>query len=91
MTKYEAMRHMSAHEMKLVMEHIEPSKEWSLDRYEDGPQIGFVHDGVFITDPTRSECGRFDEDPIRTYHLTPEGIVTLMLLNGILTERANHV
>jgi hypothetical protein len=90
MIKYAALREMSGTEMKLCMEHLEPSKEWSLDRYEDGPQLGFVHDGVFITDPTRSDCGRFDEDPICTYGLTPTGIVTLMLINGILTERANH-
>ena len=90
MTKYETMRHMSGTEMKMLMEHLEPTKEWSLDRYEDGPQVGFAHDSVLITDPTRSDCGRFDEDPIRTYGLNAESIVTLMLINGILTERANH-
>ena len=90
MTKYETMRHMSGTEMKMLMEHLEPTKEWSLDRYEDGPQVGFTHDSVLITDPTRSDCGRFDEDPIRTYGLNAESIVTLMLINGILTERANH-
>lgn len=87
---YKTLRHMSGHEMKLVMEHIEPSKVWSIDHYEDGAKVGFEHDGVLINDPTRSDCGRFDEDPIRTYGLTPKGTVTLMLINAILLERANH-
>lgn len=91
MTKYETLRYMSPHEMKLMMEQLEPSKEWTIPHYEDGPLVCFTHDSVLISDPTRTDCGRFDEDPVRTYGLTPEGIVTLMLINGILTERNNHV
>ena len=33
---------------------------------------GFEWDGIWITDPTVSECGRFEVDPITYYGLTQE-------------------
>ena len=30
-------------------------------------EIGFLHDDIWITDPTMSECGRFSVDP-KTYY-----------------------
>ena len=31
---------------------------------------GFEYDGIWITNPYMSECGRFEEDPITYYGLT---------------------
>ena len=32
--------------------------------------LGFEHEGFFITEPSTSECGRFEVDPIKEYGLT---------------------
>jgi len=77
---------MMPREMLLTMQEVEPSKEWTILRTEI-TRISFLFDGISITNPTISECGRFDTDPIGYYGLTPKGIVTLMLINGILEER----
>lgn len=39
---------------------------------ELGTEYGFEWDGIWITDPTVSECGRFEVDPITYYGLTQE-------------------
>ena len=37
-----------------------------------GTEYGFEWDGIWITDPTVSECGRFEVDPITYNGLTQE-------------------
>ena len=41
--------------------------------WSDG-ELGFIHDGVFVTDPFVSDCGRFLVDPINDYGLTTEQV-----------------
>jgi len=36
--------------------------------------LGFDHEGSFIIDPTTSECGRFEVDPIKEYGLTQKQV-----------------
>ena len=48
-------------EVKIVKKDIELVTEY-----------GFEWDGIWITDPTVSECGRFEVDPITYYGLTQE-------------------
>ena len=37
-------------------------------------ELGFTHNGVWITDPFVSECGRFQADPIKDYGLTDKQV-----------------
>ena len=39
---------------------------------------GFEYEGIWITDPTVSECGRFEVDPITYYGLTQEQVEELL-------------
>jgi len=43
---------------------------------------GFTHDDMFITDPTLSECGRFDVDPVTYYGLTEGQVKEITEMNG---------
>ena len=43
-----------------------------------GTECGFEWDGIWITDPTVSECGRFEVDPITYYGLTEEEVEELI-------------
>lgn len=45
-----------------------PQKEWYVD--PTSGKIGFVHEGMFITDPWLTDCGRFEVDPRLEYGLT---------------------
>ena len=47
------------------------------------PAYGFEHDGIFITDPHRSECGRFEVLPSH-YGLTLHEAGRLVILNRML-------
>ena len=40
--------------------------------------LGFDYDGMFITDPTTSECGRFEVDPIKEYGLTQKQLERIL-------------
>mgnify|MGYP003134584984 CR=1 FL=1 len=44
------------------------------DVYTSDGELGFMHNGVFITNPFVSECGRFPADPIEDYGLTDEQV-----------------
>lgn len=44
--------------------------------FQEG-QWGFLYRGVFITDPTSSECGRFVKSPMKDYKLKPEQVVQM--------------
>ncbi len=37
-------------------------------------ELGFTHNGIWITDPFVSECGRFLKDPIKYYGLTSKQV-----------------
>ena len=45
-----------------------------VDLYESGNKLGVDKDGIFITDPFRSSCGRFLADPLKDYGLTSDQI-----------------
>ena len=42
----------------------------SIELKESEGELGFEYDGIFITDASMSECGRFEVDPITYYGLT---------------------
>ena len=44
------------------------------DVYKSDGELGFMHNGVFITNPFVSECGRFPADPVEDYGLTAEQV-----------------
>lgn len=44
-------------------------------------QYGFLHQGVWITDPTTSTCGRFQEDPFAEYGLTVDQYALMRAAN----------
>jgi hypothetical protein len=50
----------------------QPDFDLGVDPTDDRPSFGINCDGVFITDPTRSQCGRFEVDPQECYGLTPQ-------------------
>ena len=39
--------------------------------------LGFDYDGMFITDPTTSECGRFEVKPMEYYGITQKQLYEL--------------
>lgn len=41
-----------------------PDKEFQLDQFG---RIGFIHEDFFITDPTTTDCGRFEVKPPEEY------------------------
>jgi hypothetical protein len=43
--------------------------------------MGFNHMGMFITDPTTTECGRFEVDPIKEYGLTQKQVDKILKHN----------
>lgn len=45
-------------------------------------RIGFEWNGVWIVDPTLSECGRFEVDPATYYGLDPEMFERFKKANG---------
>lgn len=49
--------------------------------FEEG-QLGFLYRGVFITDPTSSECGRFVKSPMKDYKLTGVQVLQMRLHNA---------
>jgi hypothetical protein len=50
--------------------------------------IGFTDEasGVWISDPRKSTCGRFEADPVKDYGLTKEQVVDLLALNDSVEE-----
>jgi len=48
--------------------------------------LGFDWDGMFITDPTTSECGRFKVDPIKVYGLRQKQVRRILQHNKDLYE-----
>jgi hypothetical protein len=40
--------------------------------------LGFDHEGSFIVDPTMTECGRFEVDPIKEYGLTHKQVERIL-------------
>ena len=42
----------------------------SVELKESEGDLGFEYDGIFITDASMSECGRFDVNPMEYYGLT---------------------
>ena len=45
--------------------------------------LGFEHKGFFITEPSTSECGRFEVDPIKEYGLTKKQVDMIENFNKI--------
>lgn len=58
-------------EVQVLLEELKakyPEKEFQVD--EVTGKIGFVNEGMFITDPWSSDCGRFIVDPRTEYGIT---------------------
>tara|TARA_R110002049_G_C8868603_1_gene538856 strand:+ start:197 stop:418 length:222 start_codon:yes stop_codon:yes gene_type:complete len=49
---------------------LELNKDYYGDDDYMTERLGFVHEGMFITEPDMSECGRFEVDPTKEYGLT---------------------
>ena len=50
-------------------------------------KLGFVsEEGIFVTDPFESECGRFMMDPIKDYGLTQKQVDQMVKVNGLEEE-----
>ena len=54
------------------------------------PLYGFEFNGTIITDPTRSECSRFEVEPKSTYGLTDSDLAELKALNENLITIARR-
>lgn len=50
------------------------------------PVFGFMVDGMFIHDPRRSDCGRFEVDPLDAYGISKEDAEQLAALNKMLDD-----
>jgi uncharacterized protein YunC (DUF1805 family) len=50
------------------------------------PVFGFMVDGMFIHEPTLSDCGRFDVDPLKTYGICAQDVQQLAALNKMLHD-----
>jgi len=51
----------------------------SIELKESEGDLGFEYDGVFITDATMSECGRFHVNPIEHYGLTLQQVIQMSI------------
>ena len=50
-------------------------------------KLGFVsEEGIFVTDPFESECGRFMMDPIKDYGLTQKQVDEMVKVNKLEKE-----
>ena len=50
-------------------------------------KLGFVsEEGIFVTDPFESECGRFMMDPIKDYGLNQKQVDEMVKVNGLEEE-----
>ena len=50
-------------------------------------KLGFVsEEGIFVTDPFESECGRFMMDPIKDYGLTQKQVDEMVKVNELEEE-----
>ena len=49
----------------------------------EAERLGFVHGGVFITEPDTSACGRFEVDPTKEYGLTKKEFDLIMKFNTV--------
>jgi hypothetical protein len=50
-------------------------------------KLGFVsEEGIFVTDPFESECGRFMMDPIKDYGLTQKQVDQMVKANDLEEE-----
>lgn len=50
------------------------------------PVFGFERNGMFITDPLSSECGRFEVDPQEAYGISKEEAAAIVRLNTALKK-----
>ena len=59
--------------------NIESEVVMSIELKESEGDLGFEYDGVFITDATLSECGRFHVNPIEHYGLTLQQVIQMSI------------
>ena len=62
---------------------LEIVKDFYGDDDHETERLGFVHQGMFITEPDSSECGRFMVDPTQEYGLTKKEFDLIMKFNKI--------
>ena len=61
------------------------NKNIKLKKEDD--KLGFVsEEGIFVTDPFESECGRFMMDPIKDYGLTQKQVDEMVKANDLEEE-----
>ena len=61
------------------------NKKIKLEKTDD--KLGFVsEEGIFVTDPFESECGRFMMDPIKDYGLTQKQVDEMVKANDLEEE-----
>lgn len=53
------------------------------------PAFGFEINGMFIYDPTVSDCGRFQVDPTEAYGLSAQDAKQLSMLNKLVADAAD--
>ena len=51
----------------------------SIELKESEGELGFEYDGIFITDASMSECGRFYVNPIEHYGLTLNQVIQMSI------------
>ena len=62
---------------------LEIVKDYYGDDDYETERLGFVYEGMFITEPDSSECGRFMVDPTQEYGLTKKEFDLIMKFNKI--------
>ena len=62
---------------------LEIVKDFYGDDDHETERLGFVHEGMFITEPDASECGRFMVDPTKEYGLTKKEFDLIMKFNTV--------
>lgn len=58
--------------------------ETGIDAVTNLPVLGFSLNGMFITNPFVSECGRFEVDPVETYGLSRSDADQLVAFNKLV-------
>src|SRR5690554_4045693 len=70
----------------LYMSQSPMSMDSGGDRFVIGIEVG----GMFIYDPYKSECGRFEVDPRQSYGLTAEQALEIKYLNDMIDSATEN-
>lgn len=73
-----------------VMDLMKPMAVVGANLHGHTPRIAVVVNDYEIVEPEKSECGRFNVDPLATYGLSKEQADCLNGLNALLEQSAEH-